>query len=97
MGIDEKQFGIIWQAIAKWKERLGLSVTDLKNIMGLSIYDVRRGLEHGDVWITSDCVHDCVEHFGIPAARKISLEDTVDVLTDEECVEIIIIILKIDR
>jgi hypothetical protein len=97
MGIDEKHFRIIWRAITKWKDRLGLSLTDLKNITGLSIYDVKRGLEHGDVWITSECVHNCVEFFGIPAARKLSPEDTIDILTDEECVEAILRILETDR
>jgi ribosome-binding protein aMBF1 (putative translation factor) len=93
MGIDEKQFGIIWKAIGKWKERLGLSNTDLANKMKISLYDVRIGLGRGDAWIASDHVHNLVDEFGLTTARQRGPEETSDILTDEECIEALLRIL----
>jgi len=89
MGINPNQFPIIWQAIGFWMRSKGISVKKLSFLTGYSKYRIENGIREGTEWITSDFLHSCVEVFGLRSSRQRGIEETIDVLTDEECVEIL--------
>jgi len=87
MGIHPNQFPIIWQGIGWWLGERGFSVASLASNTSYSRQRIERGIRKGDEWIESDFLHDCVEFFGFQFRR--GSEDYVEVLSDEECIELL--------
>ncbi len=100
MGIPEGQFATIWQAILCWMRQRGFSSDYLAyevrgyNVNGYSQDHIESGIKGGTEWLTSDFVHACVDIVGLTNARQRGPEDTNDILTDEECVELLTSPLK---
>lgn len=94
MGIRPDQFRIIWQAIVWWMDEKGVTPTYLHFQTGYSEERIRRGLNGEPVPIESDFLHSCVGVFGLRSARTRTYEDTEDVMTDEECIEVLTVPLR---
>ncbi len=89
MGIVESQFPRIWRGIAWWLKERGMSSLELARLTSYRHERIVRGIQLGTEWLESDFVHECVEAFRLHSARNRSIEDTVDILTDEECVRLL--------
>jgi len=89
MGIKPKQFPIIWEAIRWWMKAKDVGVAELARLTGYPIYRIEKGIKEKTEWLPSDFVHACVDVFGLRNARNRSFEDTADVLTDEECIQLL--------
>jgi hypothetical protein len=89
MGIKPNQFPIIWQAIRDWMLNKGINSARLSHLTGYSKDRIENGIKNETEWITSDFLHSCVDHFGLRSSRQRGFEDTIDVLTDEECIELL--------
>jgi hypothetical protein len=94
MGIMPEQFVIVWQGIAWWLGRKGISPATLSLHTGYSQARIARGIRGEEEQVTSGFVHACVDFFGLRNSRMRGIEDTVDILMDEECVELLIAPLK---
>lgn len=90
MGINPNQFPIIWRAIRWWMKRKQIKPATLSRLTGYSIERIQKGIRGETEWLSSDFVHACVDVFGLRNARNRSIEDTADVLTDEECIQLLI-------
>lgn len=90
MGIDQSEFSIIWEAVFYWLRKKGMNIYDLARYTDLSSRQIEDGIVNKNEWITSAFVHDCVDRFGLTNARMRGVEDLVDILTDEECVQLLI-------
>ncbi len=89
MGIEPNQFPIIWRAIRWWMRNKVINPVELFSLTGCSKYSIENGIRSGTEWLTSDFLHSCVDVFGLRSSRQRGIEDTVDVLTDEECIELL--------
>ena len=93
MGIMPSQFRIIWQAIDIWiREKQWTPAVLAWYVLeqGCKGYNEKRiatGIRNETEEVTSDFLHACVEVFGLRSSRQRGIEETVDVLTDEECIE----------
>jgi hypothetical protein len=94
MGIIPEQFVIVWQGIASWMERKGINPATLSFYTGYSQARIVRGIRGEREEVTSGFVHACVDFFGLRNSRMRGIEDTADILTDEECVELLTAPLK---
>ncbi len=90
MGIDQSQFSIIWAAINYWLRRKDVSLRNLAQYTDLTSKQIENGIINRDEWITSEFVHACVDRFGLTHARMRGMEDLADILTDEECIQVLI-------
>lgn len=90
MGINPNQFLIIWQGIRWWMEERQISPAKLSRLTGYSLERIEKGIRGKPEWLSSDFVHACVDVFGLRNARNRSIEDTAEVLTDEECIQLLI-------
>jgi hypothetical protein len=95
MGISPNQFRIIWEAIYAWMKAKDTSPAELSRLTGYPVYRIEKGIKEKTEWLTSDFVHACVDVFGLRNARNRSFEDIADVLTDEECIQLLTSILTI--
>ncbi|MBA7581144.1 hypothetical protein ES708_23046 [subsurface metagenome] len=95
MGINPSQFPIIWQGIRYWMVRKQIAPAKLSSLTGYSTDRIEKGIGGGTEWLSSDFVHDCVDAFGLISARNRSVEDTADVFTDEECIQLLTSPLKV--
>ena len=89
MGINPNQFPLIWEAIFSWMKKYGIEPAGLAGLTGYPKYRIEEGIRNGTEWLTSDFIHACVDVFGLRNARNRSFEDTADVLTDEECIQLL--------
>ena len=89
MGIKPNQFPIIWRAIRWWMRNKGINPAELYHLTGYSKYRIENGIRGETEWLTSDFLHSCVDVFGLRSSRQRGIEDTIDVLTDEECIELL--------
>ncbi len=89
MGIEPNRFSIIWEAIYWWMKAKDISPAELARLTRYPIYRIKKGIKEKTEWLTSDFVHTCVDCFGLRNARNRSFEDTADVLTDEECIQLL--------
>lgn len=89
MGIKPNQFPIIWEAIRCWIHSKGINAAELSLLTGYSKYRIENGIRSGTEWLTSDFLHSCVDVFGLRFSRQRGIEDTTDILTDEECIEVL--------
>ena len=100
MGIKPNQFPIIWRAINLWMRTKGINsaklslLTRYSNVTGYTEYRIKNGIRNGTEWITSEFLHACVDIFGLRSSRQRGIEETDDILTDEECIEMITAILR---
>lgn len=90
MGIDDSMFLTVWRGIDWWRKQRGMTLKDLARRTHQPLEYIQRGIQYGNEWLTSDFVHDCVDAFRLHNARSRGIEDTVDVLTDEECITLLI-------
>ncbi len=95
MGIDQSQISIIWAAISYLLQKKGKNSRDLARYTDLTSKQIENGSVNRDEWITSAFVHTCVDSFGLIHARMRSTEDFADILTDEECIQLLIAQLTI--
>ncbi len=86
MGIIPNQYPVIWQAIRWWMEKKLWDSAELALQTGYSKARIERGIRGEPEPPTSDFLHSCVDVFGLRASRQRGIEETADVLTDEECV-----------
>lgn len=95
MGINPNKFPIVWQAIRWWMRAKDISsaklslLTGYLNVKGYTEYRIENGIRNGNEWITSDFLHACVDIFGLRSSRQRGTEETDEVLTDEECIEML--------
>lgn len=90
MGIDKSQFSIIWTAVGYWLQKKGMKIYDLAPYSDLTSRQIENGLVNKNEWITTEFVHTCVDRFGLTHARARSFEELTDILTDEECIQLLI-------
>ena len=93
MGIDSKQFNIIWTAIQKWMKKKQMSSLKLAGLTGVSESYIQKGLATKNEWITSEFIHDLMDAFVLTSGRERGTEDWSDVFTDEECIDALTVIL----
>ena len=86
MGISEGQFQIIWQSIKHWLRVKKLSPAYLVYLPDYPLNYIKRGMITESEWLTSDFIHYCFEQFGLMSARQRGIEDTADILSDEEII-----------
>lgn len=84
------QYPVIWQAISWWMEMRLLKPAKLYLLTGYSKDRIERGIREMTEPLTSDFLHACVDVFGLRNSRQRGIEDTADVLTDEECIRLLI-------
>jgi len=89
MGMNPNQFPIIWKGICWWMNEKGIIPAHLALLTGYSKGRIERGIRGEPEWISSDFVHACVDVFGLRLSRQRGIEETADVLTDEECVRLL--------
>lgn len=89
MGIKPNQFPIIWRAICGRMKKKLWKPDYLALQTGYSKGRIERGIRDGTEPLTSDFVHACVDVFGLRNSRQRGIEDTADILTDEECVDLL--------
>ncbi|MDD5127973.1 MAG: hypothetical protein PHR43_07785 [Dehalococcoidales bacterium] len=92
MSIEERLFPKIWQALGKWLKQKSLSLDALAKFTGKSRERIQNGIRNGTEWIDSKFIHDCIEFFGFQFRR--GTEDFDDVLSDEECIDLLTSILE---
>lgn len=90
MGIDQSQFSIIWKAVRYWLQKKGIKLRDLAQYTDLTSKQIENGIINRDEWITSQFIHTCVDRFGLTHARTRGFEELVDILTDEECIQLLV-------
>ncbi len=93
MGINPNLVQITWRAIHEWMNQKKVSPTDLTQLTGYPLNRIVKGIKDESQGLTSDFVHACVDVFGLRNARNRSLEDATDLLTDEECIQLLTSIL----
>jgi len=89
MVIIQDQIPIIWQGISKWMEILNITPADLARVTGYSEETIKRGCKSRLERLSSNMLPSFVDAFGLRNARNRSFEDTADILTDEECIELL--------
>jgi hypothetical protein len=94
MVILHEQIPIIWRGIRRHMEEKNISASEIAYSVGLSREAVVKGLKGEFVWLASNHLPLFVDYFGLRNGRSKSFEDTADILTDEECIELLIAPLK---
>ncbi len=94
MGIEPNQFPAIWRAIHWWMHNKGINPAELSFRAKYPKYSIENGIRSGTEWLTSYFLHSCVDVFGLRSSRQRGIEDTADVLTDEECIKLLTAPLK---
>jgi hypothetical protein len=89
MVIPQEQIPLVWQGIKKCMEILNITPAILARVTGYSEETIRRGCRNGDERLASYMLPVFVDAFGLRNARNRSFEDTADLLTDEECIELL--------
>lgn len=79
----------IWQAICLRMNERRLTPADLAYKTGYSKNHIERGIEGEPIPITDDFIHKCVMAFGLTSGRARYYEETVDILSYDECVKLI--------
>lgn len=78
-----------WQGICWWMNEQGIAPQALANRTGYSRDRIERGLRGGTEPLSSDFLHACVNVFGLKSARAKFFEETDDILSDDECMELL--------
>lgn len=73
----------IWGYVSYWKRKLGLSVMQLAQRIGLSPDSIRRGLR-GEPEPIMHKLQELFDAFGRKSTRQKSFEDTSDILSEDE-------------
>jgi len=89
MGILPNQYPIIWRAIHWWMRNKSWNSAELAFRTGYSKARIERGIRGEPEPPTSGFLHSCVDIFGLRSSRQRGIEDTTDILTDEECIEVL--------
>ena len=80
---------IIWQGILGWMDKKGMTSATLARLTGHGEDRIERGIRAEPEPLSSDFLHACVDAFGLRSSRQRGIEDTADVLTDDECIELL--------
>ena len=78
-----------WQGIGFWMNKLGIGLKTLADATVYSRDRIQRGLKGEPEPLSSDFLHDCVIVFGLKSARAKFFEETDDILSDDECMELL--------
>jgi len=89
MVILRDQIPIIWQGIGRHMEEKGISPSEVARYVGLSRENIVKGLKGEFIWLSSNQLALFVDYFGLRNARTKSFEDTADMLTDEERIDLL--------
>ena len=89
MGIDPKDFALVWEGIAWWMQKRRVTEEWLNAYTKYGLDKIRRGISSRSEWITSEFIHECVHVLGVTPGRNRSADDLVDALSDEECVQLL--------
>ena len=72
----------------------GIVSAELARLTGCSKKRIERGIRGEFEWLSSDLLPHFVDAFGLRNARNRSFEDFADILTDEECIQLLTASLK---
>lgn len=89
MVILQNQIPIIWQGIAWWMKEKNISPAEIAPKTGFSIERLVKGIKGEFVWLSSNQLTLFVDYFGLRNARNRSYEDIADILSDEECIDLL--------
>ena len=89
MVIKPEQIPIIWQGILQWIKIKNIKPAELARITGLSKESIERGIKGEYVQLSSYILPNIVDAFGLRNARNRSFEDVAEILTDEECIQLL--------
>jgi len=94
MGITLKQDQInkiksTWRGICAGMNQHGITPQALAYRTGYSRDRIERGVRGEPEQLSSDFLHACVSVFGLRSARAKFIEDTDDIYSDEECMELL--------
>lgn len=78
-----------WQGIGFWMNERSIGLQALANATGYSKDRIEGGLRGEIVRPPSDFLHACVKVFGLTSARAKFFEETDDILSDDECMELL--------
>jgi hypothetical protein len=79
----------VWQSIRWRMNERRLTPLELHYKTGYSVEHIERGTAGDLIPITSDFLRNCVVVFGLISGRTKYYEETVDILTYEECVDLL--------
>lgn len=80
---------IIAEGIKWWRRELGFSIRKLASLTGHSESYIKKVIDCEPVDIGVDFLRDCVIAFDRTSGRTKSYEDTIDILSFEEYVELL--------
>jgi hypothetical protein len=89
MVILQDQISFIWQGIAWWMKEKNISPVEIAPKIGFSTENFVKGLKGEFVQLATDHLHLLVDYFGLRNARNRNFEDIADILTDEECIDLL--------
>ncbi len=86
---DSIQRQSVWQGIRWWMNEKKVSPAELERLTGHPSYRIERGINGEELPLPSSFLHASVDAFGLRNARNRSVEDATELLTDEECVQLL--------
>ena len=89
MVITSDQIPIIWQGIDRWMKIKDITPSELARLTGISEESIKSGIKGIYIQLSSWDLPRFVDAFGLRNARNRSFEDFADVLTDEECIQLL--------
>ena len=89
MVILSKQIPFIWQGIFELMKIKNIPPSTLSRLTRFSEESIKKGIRGEYVQLTSDDLPSFVEAFGLSNTRNRNFEDFVDILTDEECIQLL--------
>lgn len=89
MVILSHQIPVIWQGIFSWMKIKSISPSALARLTGLSEESIKNGIKGVYIQLSSDDLPRFVDAFGLSNARNRNFEDFADILTDEECIQLL--------
>ena len=97
MVIRFDQIPDIWRAIVKWMNIKVISPNELARLTHFPIAAIEKGIRTFVEPVSSDFIHECIEVFGLSNARNRSYEDTSELLTDNEAIQLLTDILNEEK
>ena len=76
---------VVWKGIKWWLKERHMKPSLLSHYAGYPELKILRGINGEPERLSSDFLHACVDALGLRSARARGYEDTADVLTDDEC------------
>ena len=80
---------LVCQAIEWWLDEKHITLAELARRTGYhNVALIERRIKNRGV-LPTDFLRECVDILGLKTASRVKFEDTVDLLTDEECRELL--------